>query len=341
MVLILIALIGVLPASDYVRYEIADVSEVYSEPPPVPAVEEPVTLLFTGDIMLARDVENYIAREGLDYPYRGLLDVLAAPDLTIGNFEGIVPRTHTQTPNMTFQFSVRPEYLAELARVGFDVLSLANNHSHDYGDSALENTRARCSEYGVHCAGAAYVIDETSTFVKQIRNERIGFLFVNTTFVQPSLGVLAERMSLLASESDIQVAYMHWGAEYELEHRSIEREQARALIDAGADVVIGHHPHVVQDIEIYQGKPIYYSLGNFIFDQYFSEDVQVGLMLSMVVHNDHVRYETLPVTTRDTRNQPHPMSDGEARILHDRIYENIYTLSEVSHASGTIMVSRE
>jgi gamma-polyglutamate biosynthesis protein CapA len=289
---------------------------------PISEPTAPVTLLLVGDIMLGRDVENYLAREGVDYPFRELDQILSAPDLTIGNFEGIVHEPHVQAPSMTFQFSVRREYLKALKDAGFDVLSLANNHSSDYGDAAMVTTRALCTQYGLRCEGQSRGV---TTAVHEIRGLRIGFLFGHTTWGTEDVVVSQERMSDLVSVSDIQLAYLHWGSEYALVHEEDEEVLAHALIDAGADAVIGHHPHVVQDVALYQGKPIFYSLGNFIFDQYWNEDVRTGLGVHLSITATSVTYTSLAFTTEHTRNQPSLMSSTSSERVFNRIFADTDT----------------
>lgn len=305
---LLLVLPGLLFAPDFI-YK-------HFEEPTVP-VSEPVRLFFVGDIMLARDVENYLDREGALYPFVHIADLLASYDTVIGNFEAVVSEPHVKAPSFTFQFSVRPEYLAGLKEGGFHILSLANNHSSDYGNAAVELTKRLCLEYRLHCAGTAR---SAESFVYEVGDMKVGFLFANTTWNTESVESLAEDMRVLAQRSDIQIAYIHWGTEYELVHNTGQEVLAHALIDAGADAVIGHHPHVVQDVEFYKEKPIFYSLGNFIFDQYWNEDVQTGLGVEMVIEDTDIRYHSIPFTRKDSRNQPILMSATSSQLLHSRIF---------------------
>lgn len=284
---------------------------------PVVEVKEPVRLFFVGDIMLARDVENYLDREGPLYPFARISGLLSSYDVAVGNFEAVVSEPHVKAPSFTFQFSVRPEYLKGLKEAGFDILSLANNHSSDYGDAAVALTKKLCIEYWLHCAGTAR---NAESFVYEVRDMNIGFLFVNTTWNTESPDSLAEDMRAIVQRSDIQIAYIHWGTEYELVHNAEQETLAHALIDAGADAIIGHHPHVVQDVGFYKENPIFYSLGNFIFDQYWNEDVQTGLGVEMVIEDKDIRYRTIPFTRKDARNQPAFMSTSSSELLHARIF---------------------
>lgn len=300
------------------RYATEIRSVIAEEPSEMPEVERPpVSMLFVGDIMLGRDVENYLGREGSDYPFRQLGDLLQNPDLAIGNFEAIVQEPHIQAPSMTFQFSVRREYLYALRDAGFDILSLSNNHSSDYGDSARTLTQELCISYGLSCVGDARRVE---TSVYEVHGTRIGILFGHTTWGNQTNDSFVAAMEQMATESDVQIAYMHWGEEYALIHNASQQTLAEALIDAGGDAIIGHHPHVVQDITFYKGRPIFYSLGNFIFDQYWNEHVRTGLGLTVTVTEDEITYEPIAFTTKDVRNQPALMDAQSERLLIERVF---------------------
>jgi hypothetical protein len=136
-------------------------------------------------------------------------------------------------------------------------------------------------------------------------------------------------MRTLTKKSDMQIAYVHWGTEYELAHNAAQETLAHVLIDAGADAVIGHHPHVVQDVAFYKDKPIFYSLGNFIFDQYWDTDVQTGLGVRMTIDDGSIAYEAIPFTTAGSRVQPTIMQDADAHTLFTRIFGSGNTSSFV------------
>jgi poly-gamma-glutamate synthesis protein (capsule biosynthesis protein) len=131
----------------------------------------------------------------------------------------------------------------------------------------------------------------------------------------PSREAIQRLIETASKESDMQIAFVHWGTEYEPLHSAFQEDLAKILIDAGAEVVIGHHPHVVQDIALYKGKPIFYSLGNFIFDQYFSEAVQDGLMVDFTPEGGAYHFTLLPVTSRYSRSQPMLMLGDERKAF--------------------------
>lgn len=298
-------------------------------------------LLFVGDIMLGRVVETLIDKNGHSYPFLGVEALLREPDSTIGNFEGVVTPVHEQAKPMTFAFSIKDSFLEHLKIVGFDVLSLANNHSNDYGPSARAYMHSRCDFYDIHCIGIPRGLDEASTLVQEINERKIGYVFLHTLYGEPSANELNEIIQNLRSKTDVQVAYVHWGEEYELLHSTAQETLAQTLIDAGIDAVIGHHPHVVQDIALYKGKPIFYSLGNFIFDQYFSEDVTQMIAVSMNIGSSTVAYQVTPLSSTNTRSQPHMMSETEKEVLFSRIFEGIVDAHAVNALEGYIVATFE
>lgn len=293
-------------------------------------------VLFVGDIMLGRDVENKMQHEGLPYPFMNVSTTLALADVTIGNFEGVVPEVHVQTPSMGFQFSIRNEYLTALRDVGFDVLSLANNHSYDHGTSAHEYTQSICTALSLICGGLPNTLSSSSITVKTVGDLRIGIIFLNTTWGEPDKEKLTTFLNELATISDVQIAFVHWGDEYVRTHNVAQQVLAELMIDHGIDAVVGHHPHVVQDIALYKEKPIFYSLGNFIFDQYFSNDVQEGLGVRMRITGDDITYTLVPFSSKESRNQPMKMTEEGARVLFERILQGVSTTPGVDMSYGVL-----
>jgi poly-gamma-glutamate synthesis protein (capsule biosynthesis protein) len=119
---------------------------------------------------------------------------------------------------------------------------------------------------------------------------------LDATLTRHDTQKLAEELALF-SEDVFVVVFLHWGNEYETLHTKSQEDFAHFFIDSGVDLVVGAHPHVVQDVETYNGKRIYYSLGNFVFDQYWNEEVQTGLMVKVVLEGDSVTYEDITITS--------------------------------------------
>ncbi len=313
---------------------------VPSQKVPLQNVQSTTTLLFVGDIMLTRGIESLIQENGVMYPFLYMQDQIESVDLAIGNFEGIVTDQYIPAPSMTFQFSVRSTYLETLKNVGFDILSLANNHSFDHGHSALTYTRSLCVQMNLVCGGSPYSIDDRSHYITEINGVRIGFLFMHTLYSTPDVETTKEILEILARNSDIQIAYIHWGDEYKLIHNYDQETFAHTLVELGVDTIIGHHPHVVQDVEIYNNVLIVYSLGNFVFDQYFSTDVMQGLALQLDITPETLSYTFSPIETYTNHGQPRLMDSDTSSLLIERIFPVEIDTNFTEKATRTITLQR-
>ncbi len=300
----------------------------------------PTTVLFGGDIMLGRSVETEIIDKGTEYPFSSLSEFITPFDVAIGNFEGSVPKEHVATKPLEMRFSIKDEYMGILKAAGFDVLSLANNHAFDFGREGYLHTKETCEEYSLLCFGTPFEATSTSIAIVTHNDTRIGLLFLHTLFTDSKKETLADLIQTLEAESDVQVAYIHWGEEYALTHNDAQSSLAYHLIDSGADAVIGHHPHVIQDVEKYRGKPIFYSLGNLVFDQYFSTDVQTGYLVGMSILDDEITYTLYLHESLTSRSQPRRMEGESLTTLYERILpRTIFSDTEV--AAGSFVIPLE
>lgn len=268
----------------------------------------PGSMLFVGDIMLGRHVETLMDSSGDQYPLKQVKNILSSTNFTVGNFEGTIPKEHTHTEDYTMQFSIQEKSMHILAQAGFDALSLANNHSYDYGKEAFDYTQSVCVNAGLICAGNPVETSSSSLSIFSVGDTRVGVLFLyGVGMTKDHIDNFDKIITQAKNESDTQIAFIHWGTEYETKHTDIQSALAHHLIDHGIDAVMGHHPHVVEDIEIYTGKPIFYSLGNFVFDQYFSDTVQKGLGIKIDFNRDNTTYTLVPFSSIETPSQPHLM----------------------------------
>ena len=300
-------------------------------------------ILFTGDVFLGRDVERKLLRSNdMLFPWRGLQDTFNYHDFVVVNFEGAVPEQHRETPDFDFNFSIRKDIAQSMSSVGVTHASLANNHAFDFGAGEYINTRAVLLDSGVVPFGHPLRVDaEYSTTVLETEVGAVLLMGIHTLFAVPSNDQLLEVYQSFVDDTVFQIVYIHWGEEYNPKHSLSQIQFAQDLFEIGFDMIIGHHPHVVQDIQVVDDKLIFYSLGNTIFDQYFSVDVQEGLLLSLKLrsNDDHI-VELLPISSLHSRIHPNIMSGSDAlRFLLD--------LSEKSHASlreyivnGTIHLKR-
>ena len=275
------------------------------------------TLLFVGDIMLDRNVEGLIDKNGPFYPFQRISQFLRGVDIVFGNLEGpIVAKPLGPIPH-TMVFSFPPDVAETLALVKFDILSLANNHGLDMGQRGLEETREFLAEKGLVPLGSPGKCDGSFSWEK----DGIKFFSLNKVYNPycKSEDIFQAIKSARAASPDLFIIIsVHWGEEYKLVNNSYQRKLAEEIIDAGADLIIGHHPHVVQNIDIYKGKLIFYSLGNFIFDQYFSKETQEGLAVGLELGTVPIRgqsprlvYRLFPIQSH--LSQPFLMGESQAK----------------------------
>jgi poly-gamma-glutamate capsule biosynthesis protein CapA/YwtB (metallophosphatase superfamily) len=297
------------------------------------------TILFGGDIMLGRSVER-IAKEndGYGFHFQYIKDAVEKSDLAIANFESSVPAIHMPTPSLGMKFSVPFEALVAVKDAGFDIVSLSNNHSFDYGEKGYVETRASCVRAGISCIGHSFKHGTSSIAVEAVGDTRIGILALHTLFAEPSTTTLNFLIHELKGQSDIQFVFIHWGEEYKPLHNGAQEKLAHFLIDEGIDAVVGHHPHVTEDIELYKGKPIFYSLGNLIFDQFFSDEVQEGFMIEVNVGEDAVEYVLLPYELKTERTQPQFESgDLKSKRLGSLMPYAFFSIKEIEKGSFSIL----
>lgn len=270
---------------------------------------EPVHLVFVGDIMLSRQIGNIIENRGATFPFEKLGDSISKADIAFANLENPVSTLGSDQGSI-YSFRAKPETLQGLKYAGFDVVSIANNHMFDWGTDAFVDTMTHLRSYGIDYVGGGLNQEQAQTSAKfKVNGEKFCF-FGFTEFAprapkeeNPGMAHLdQERANGLIKKAkekegcDAVVASIHWGDEYETVSNDYQKAIARSFVDAGALLVIGHHPHVIQEIEEYNGGLIVYSLGNFVFDQNFSEDTKKSVILNVSVGQGHiVSFSLLPI----------------------------------------------
>jgi poly-gamma-glutamate synthesis protein (capsule biosynthesis protein) len=289
----------------------------------------PGSVFFLGDISLARDVERRIKREGVDYPYRQL-SLWDKDSLVFANFESAVPAVHVPTPDNTFRFSTKVDFLPALKQFGVTHVSLANNHSFDFGAVGYNHTLTSLTDVDILPFGHPSLVSTSSVEYINLDQYKIAVVAMHTLYSYPDLEYLSSLFEDINKKSDFQIAYTHWGSEYNNMPDKEVINFADKLTALGFDAIIGHHPHVLQGVGLSNNALVFYSLGNFIFDQYFSEEVQTGLILEMSVIEANLSFKLHPVSSLNSRNQPY-LLEGEAK---DRV------LSDMSLVSDSALISR-
>lgn len=265
--------------------------------PPAAELHTTVSFLAVGDIMLSRHVAERIEQNDNPLlPFDQLKDLLSSTDFNFGNLESPVSG-HDQKKGRELVFNTATKHLAGLVSYNFKIVNLANNHALDQGLAGLENTMRVLSEQGIVYLGVGDNKQQAwQPKIVTVNGVRIGFLGASYASTNDGDGKrndyvariedltdLKSAVTKLKSEADFIVVTMHAGIEYTRNPDSSQVTFARAAVDYGADLVIGQHPHWIQTIEQYQGKYIFYSLGNFVFDQLGHEDTREGLALRVVL----------------------------------------------------------
>lgn len=269
----------------------------------VPRSDAPYHMLFTGDVFLGRAVERSWLYNDID-PFIYIKDFLLQFDAVIANFESGVPEQHVPTPNYTFQFSVPERFLPSMYDANIQFVSLANNHTYDHGREGFLETQAAMRNHGINMFGHPRAIGTSSIQYLTAADTAISIVGLNTVGVPVDMDAITRTLQRMATTSDVQIVYIHWGDEYEHHPNQQQTSLSALFAQAGVDLVIGHHPHVVQSITQEDSTIIINSLGNFVFDQYFSEAVQTGLLAGIIVSEEEVSLELYPVSSLSHKHQP-------------------------------------
>ncbi len=310
--------------------------EIDSQPKPEEKPKEKI--VFVGDMMFDRGVEDMMKNMGFAYPIELIKDFLKGFNYAVGNLEGPINEKPKDFPDESLKFSFDSKITESLKEGNFKLVSLANNHTLNMGEAGLEETKEILKKNDI-----AYVGDPIGCDIDYLyQKDDMSFYAVNETYPtncsdNDLVGAFSE-VKYYNPDSFI-VVLMHWGDEYKMTASATQEEMAHELIDVGADVVLGGHPHVVQNVEMYNGKLIFYSLGNFIFDQYFSKETQEGLAVGMERYASKTVYTLYPVKNR--LSQPRLM-EGEDKqaFLDDLAKRSSEDLSD-GIKSGVIEISKD
>lgn len=308
------------------QWLIGNVEEVVEETEPQSEVvaqdEEPTpedlttSIVFTGDVELSDYVQSKYDAQGIDGVVSGEVKLLLKDaTYTMINNEFCFSERGEMAPDKQYTFRVNPSYVSILNELGVDIAGLANNHVLDFGHDALNDTFTTLSDAGIEYTGAGNSFEEASKLIVKTdaKGRTYGFLAAshvipvgswNILNSQPGEFCFYDETDLLNAieEADKQVDYLfvmvHWGVEHTTELEDYQTNDGYKMIDAGADAVIGMHSHCLQPVEMYNGKPIFYSLGNFIFNQTIKSGGG-GAVQFTIDENDNVTYRIVPITASD------------------------------------------
>ncbi len=292
-------------------------------------IKKSFSIIAGGDIMLARGTEKYMEKFGYEYPFLEIKSEIEKHDVAIANLESpLSERGQKFSPYKGIYFKADPRAIRGLQFCGFDIISLANNHTLDWGIEAAYDTMILLSEKGIQYAGIGRTRKEAcKPALINANGTSIAFISYNDIypfFIHESGGSmvtltlkkdsLKSDIATLNKRYDVVIVYVHSGDEYRKHPEAEKVNKMRMLIDYGADIVLCSHPHVIQDIEVYRDGLIAYSLGNLIFDQDWSKETSFGLLLEIsFLGKKPLYYNPSVVYIKNT----------QARIIENDVSQNI------------------
>lgn len=307
---------------------------------------ETTTIIFAGDVLIAAAMEQYFDTEGINrIVSEELLAEMQNADICMVNNEFQFSNRGTPMEDKQFTFQTDPKYVQILLDMGVDIVSLANNHSLDFGKEALQDTFATLDEAGILYAGAGDTKERAEQLqIIEVNGQKIGFLAAtrvipvsewNIEYGQPGLFAayddtrLTECIREAKEICDFLAVYVHWGIERESYPQKYQTTIAKNCFTAGADLVIGAHPHVLQGIEFMDGKPVFYSLGNYVFAQKIAKTALVKVEIQP---NGEVSYRLIPAYAEGGKTQL--LKDVEAEELFQ--YMNEISTGTMVDEFGTV-----
>ncbi len=310
-----------------------------------------ISIAAVGDIMIGNHTSGYIEKYGIDYPFDSTRKEISQADIALGNLESPFTRTGTKFEKR-FNFKVPPEYAGSLINAGLDVVTLANNHILDYGMEGLQNTLTVLDSIGLAHCGAGLTLEQAQQPAIIERNGfRIGFLGYSFTFpeefwaTRASGGTnypnnLKKNIEQTDSLTDFIVVTFHWGEEGSNYPKDYQQFFAHLSIDCGADLVIGHHPHVLQGLEVYKNRLIAYSLGNFSFSSYSRRSTESMILKVHLTKNGLSFAKILPVSVDNYEIvfQPRILKAPKADTIfaHLRKFSELLNPANIISDNGTI-----
>lgn len=249
-----------------------------------------------------------------------LIELMKEADIMCLNNEFTYSTGGTPLKGKAYTFRAHPSRVEILKEMGVDIVSLANNHAYDYGPQSLIDTMATLKEAGISYVGAGHNIDEamepayfevdgkTIAYVAASRAEK-NKMTPQATMDSPGIlrcydtELFVETIKEAKINADYVIAYVHWGTEYSYELEEVQLSTGREYLDAGADIIIGAHPHILQGIEYYNGKPIVYSLGNYWFNNKDIDTILLNIHFYGDDTEESIELEIIPAIQSNTRTQ--------------------------------------
>ncbi len=301
----------------------------------LPQASEEVSLIAVGDVSYSRAVERIVEKQkNINYPFLKIQDYLKGADLVFGNLETPITEGR-EILDLEMIFRSNPGTEQALKDAGFSILSLANNHTSNFGENGLIDTFNYLNNVNIKYVGAGKDEREANQPVYvEVKGLKFAFLAYNDSDVVPAsyeasdtrVGTafmradkMIEVVRIAKQKADFVIVSIHSGIEYADQPDNSQINFAHTAIEAGADLIIGHHPHVVQTMEKYKGKYIFYSLGNFVFDQPWLQETRGGLIVRVYFTKTGIsKISFLPVVMEKLA-QPRMANDNEAKDILKRL----------------------
>ena len=286
-----------------------------------PIAERNLHIMAFGDVMLGRYVRTLIDNFGSkDYVFKNIRGFegrfFKGADVVFANLEGPI-KGQGKKGGTAMSFSFNEDVAQFLKDNGFNLLSIANNHAVDQGWAGRDSTIEALNMAGLPWCGHPSEADKNSVYYNELDGKKFAFVCFHDVTFKLNDPAAIELIKEVNKNVDYVFVSIHWGIEYKNRADwSSQIEPGRAFVDAGADFVIGHHPHVIQNFEIYKGKAIFYSLGNFVFDQYWAEMTQEELALGIVLGEDAMKVYLFPM--KSEKSQSRLMNEQERAEWLDR-----------------------
>ena len=286
-IFLVIALIAVAVFYFSVAHKIGDTANADSKSLPTKLIEKKdVKILFVGDMMFDRYIRQVTDTRGNDFVFKNVESLLKSNDLVVGNLEGPITDNPSASINSVigsrenYIFTFDPKFAKILKDENISLVNIGNNHISNFSDAGIASTRKYLADAGVSYFGDP--ADENGRIAIEAMNGwKIAFINYDQFVSNAEQKTLDDIKKVKSENVDFIFLYTHWGTEFKSEPNEKIKNLAHEFIDNGVDLIIGSHPHVIQSQEQYKGKMIYYSLGNFIFDQYFDAKTQEGLAVEV------------------------------------------------------------
>lgn len=289
--------------------------EPTTSPTPTKEPFKDIELLFSGDIYMSDYVTKQYDKSGIDgILSKELLEEFKAADVAMVNQEFTFSTGGTKAGDKQYTFRVNPQYVKAFTDMGIDIVTLANNHSMDFGIEALKDSFTTLNNADILYSGAGNNLEEARDIKYiEVQNKTFAYLSASRVIPEPGWNAGSNKAGMLTTydptnlvedikeareNSDFVVVYVHWGIEKATKPEEYQRNLAKAYIDAGADLVVGSHPHVLQGIEYYNSKPIVYSLGNFIF---YNAIAQTAVLKVTVNEQNEATLKLLPARAENAQ----------------------------------------